>query len=47
VLRKHRRRADGSWRDTVSYAMVDDDWPTAKKSLVERLGGASGTRIPG
>ncbi|MBF9127640.1 GNAT family N-acetyltransferase [Plantactinospora sp. S1510] len=37
VLRKHRRRADGSWRDTVSYAMIDDDWPTAKGRLAVRL----------
>jgi RimJ/RimL family protein N-acetyltransferase len=37
VLRKHRRRSDGSWRDTVIYAMVDDDWPAAKKRLLARL----------
>jgi RimJ/RimL family protein N-acetyltransferase len=37
VLRKHRRRADGSWRDTVIYALVDDDWPAAKQTLQERL----------
>ena len=38
VLRKHRLRYDGSWRDTVQYAMVDDDWP-------RRQGGAG--RPPG
>jgi RimJ/RimL family protein N-acetyltransferase len=37
VLRKHRRRSDGTWRDTVVYAMVDDDWPRAKQHLVDRL----------
>lgn len=37
VLRKHRRRADGTWRDTVLYAMVDDDWPRAKQQLAARL----------
>lgn len=37
LLRKHRRRADGSWRDTVTYAMVDDDWPAAKHALTARL----------
>lgn len=26
VLRKHRIRPDGSWRDTVTYAMTDDDY---------------------
>ena len=37
VLRKHRLRYDGSWRDTVQYAMVDDDWPAAKAALSARL----------
>jgi RimJ/RimL family protein N-acetyltransferase len=37
VLRKHRRRWDGSWRDTVQYAMVDDEWPAAKETLATRL----------
>ena len=37
VLRKHRVRWDGSWRDTVQYAMVDDDWPAAKAALTARL----------
>jgi hypothetical protein len=38
VLRKHRLRYDGSWRDTVQYAMVDDDWPAARAALTARLG---------
>jgi N-acetyltransferase len=42
VLRKHRRRADGSWRDTVQYAMVDDDWPAAKTALAARLAAGPG-----
>jgi RimJ/RimL family protein N-acetyltransferase len=33
VLRKHRLRRDGSWRDTVQYAMTDDDWPSARARL--------------
>jgi uncharacterized protein len=37
VLRKHRRRADGTFRDSVFYGMTDDEWPAAKKALVERL----------
>jgi N-acetyltransferase len=37
VLRKHRIRRDGSWRDTVQYAMTDDDWPAARDRLTERL----------
>ena len=38
VLRKHRLRYDGSWRDTVQYAMTDDGWPAAKAALTARLG---------
>jgi RimJ/RimL family protein N-acetyltransferase len=37
VLRKHRLRRDGSWRDTVQYAMTDDDWPAARERLTSRL----------
>ena len=38
VLRKHRIRLDGSWRDTVQYSMTDDDWPAAREHLTARLG---------
>ena len=37
VLRKHRMRFDGSWRDTVQYAMTDEDWPAARTALAARL----------
>ena len=37
VLRKHRVRFDGTWRDTVQYAMTDDDWPEARDRLTARL----------
>ncbi|MGQ5260112.1 bifunctional pyridoxamine 5'-phosphate oxidase family protein/GNAT family N-acetyltransferase [Micromonospora sp. ZYX-F-536] len=37
VLRMHRQRSDGSWRDTVQYAMTVDEWPTAQLRLRERL----------
>jgi N-acetyltransferase len=37
VLRKHRIRRDGSWRDTVQYSMLDDDWPAARARLQQRL----------
>lgn len=33
VLRKHRLRKDGTWRDTVQFAMTDDDWPDARDRL--------------
>lgn len=37
VLRKHRIRRDGSWRDTVTYSLVDDEWPAARDALRARL----------
>ncbi|WDZ87566.1 bifunctional pyridoxamine 5'-phosphate oxidase family protein/GNAT family N-acetyltransferase [Micromonospora cathayae] len=37
VLRMHRQRPDGSWRDTVQYSMVVDEWPEAQRRLRERL----------
>ena len=37
VLRKHRLRRDGTWRDTVQYAMTDDDWPAVRDRLTARL----------
>lgn len=37
VLRKHRIRPDGTWRDTVQFCMTDDDWPAARDRLRERL----------
>jgi RimJ/RimL family protein N-acetyltransferase len=33
VLRHHRIRRDGSWRDTVQYSMLRDDWPAARERL--------------
>jgi RimJ/RimL family protein N-acetyltransferase/nitroimidazol reductase NimA-like FMN-containing flavoprotein (pyridoxamine 5'-phosphate oxidase superfamily) len=37
VLRRHRQRADGSWRDTVVYSMTDTEWPNAHRRLAKRL----------
>jgi N-acetyltransferase len=37
VLRKHRLRRDGSWRDSVQYAMTDDDWRAVRDRLTSRL----------
>ncbi len=34
VLRHHRIRPDGSWRDTVQYAMLRDEWPEVKARLL-------------
>ncbi|MFG3704971.1 bifunctional pyridoxamine 5'-phosphate oxidase family protein/GNAT family N-acetyltransferase [Micromonospora sp. NPDC047670] len=37
VLRMHKQRPDGSWRDTVQYSMTVDEWPNAQVALRERL----------
>ena len=37
VLRNHRIRVDGTWRDSVQFAMTDDDWPAARAHLRARL----------
>ena len=42
VLRRHMRRADGTWRDTVVFSVVIDDWPQVKAGLQARLADSSG-----
>jgi len=37
VLRHHRIRTDGSWRDTVQLAMLAEEWPDARARLLARL----------
>lgn len=37
LLRKHKLRWDRTWRDTVQFAMTDDDWPAARDRLRARL----------
>lgn len=34
ILRHHKIRRDGSWRDTVQYSMLAEEWPDAKERLV-------------
>lgn len=38
VLRRHRLRADGTFRDTVVYSILADEWPGVRAGLLERLG---------
>jgi len=42
VLRRHKRRHDGTWRDTVYFSILKEEWPTAKKRLLQRLDGETG-----
>ena len=39
VWRKHMMRPDGSWRDSVFYSIVDDEWPRAQADLHDGLAG--------
>ena len=37
VLRNHRISPDGTFRDTVVFSIVRDEWPTVRKSLIFEL----------
>jgi RimJ/RimL family protein N-acetyltransferase len=37
VLRNHTRTADGIYRDTVVFSIIDHEWPAVRQSLVFRL----------
>lgn len=37
VLRHHRIRRDGSWRDTVQYSLLSAEWPAVRSRLESRL----------
>ncbi|MFF5293289.1 bifunctional pyridoxamine 5'-phosphate oxidase family protein/GNAT family N-acetyltransferase [Paractinoplanes globisporus] len=37
MIRRHRLRPDGTWRDTVLFAMTCEEWPAAADRLRERL----------
>jgi RimJ/RimL family protein N-acetyltransferase len=38
VLRRHRLRPDGTWRDSVMFAMTADEWPEKAERLREMAG---------
>ena len=37
VLRHHLRRPDGTWRDTVVFSVIRDEWPQVRAGLLARL----------
>jgi RimJ/RimL family protein N-acetyltransferase len=37
TLRHHMIQPDGSYRDSVYYSILDEEWPQVKKRLEERL----------
>lgn len=36
VLRQHQRSADGAFRDTCVYSILDVEWPSVRANLVHR-----------
>ena len=40
VLRRHMRRADGTFRDTVVFSILRDEWPDVRERLLARLPGS-------
>ena len=37
VLRHHQIRADGSWRDTVVFSILTQEWPAVRDRLARRV----------
>jgi len=37
VLRRHIKREDGTFRDSVVYSVLKDEWPKVKQCLTSRL----------
>ncbi len=37
ALRRHTRMHDGTWRDTVYFSVLDDEWPRVKAGLEAKL----------
>jgi RimJ/RimL family protein N-acetyltransferase len=38
VLRRHKRRADGTFRDSAVFSIIADEWPEVRDRLQARLG---------
>jgi RimJ/RimL family protein N-acetyltransferase len=42
ITRRDVKRADGSWRDSVVYSVIKDEWPAVKAGLEQRLADRAG-----
>lgn len=42
ALRRHARRSDGSWRTTMVYSVIGEEWPPLRARLVERINRRAG-----
>jgi RimJ/RimL family protein N-acetyltransferase len=47
VLRRHTKRADGSFRDTVVFSILRDEWPQVRLRLEARRGSPAPARPDG
>ena len=45
IMRRDKRRADGSWRDSAVYSVVVDEWPAVRAGLEARLAAWAGRRV--
>jgi RimJ/RimL family protein N-acetyltransferase len=45
VLRRERRKPDGSWRDTAVYSILSEEWPAVRAGLEERLTARDGRPV--
>lgn len=45
TMRRHILLTDGTWRDSVYYAIVETEWPRVRRRLEARLGGAAAAVI--
>lgn len=39
VARRHKRRADGTWRDSVMFSILAGEWPAVRARLEDRVAG--------
>lgn len=46
IWRHHRRRPDGTWRDSVWYSILSAEWPDVKERLAGALVQSDGTIRP-
>lgn len=37
ILRNHQKSAEGVYRDTVVFSIIDQEWPTVKKNLEYKM----------
>ena len=46
LIRRDKRRADGSWRTTAQFSVIIDDWPEVRTGLEARLARHNGPVVP-